>query len=52
MSYEICPDCGFLYENINFQPCPTCKKIKKTEEDNETEYFFDGEETFKLKKVA
>ena len=53
MSYINCPDCGFMYECINFQPCPICIAIEKAEdEDEEPEYFFDGEETFKLKRVG
>ena len=53
MSYIKCDDCGFMYECINYQPCPICKSLRKIEEGNEkSEFFFDGEETFELKKVG
>jgi hypothetical protein len=28
MSMQHCDECGFLYENINFCPCPTCRMLK------------------------
>lgn len=27
MAIQKCDDCGFMYENINFCPCPTCKML-------------------------
>ncbi len=38
MSIVKCEECGFMYEVINYQPCPTCRLLKELpEEEDEKE---------------
>jgi len=57
MSYIRCEDCGFMYECVNYAPCSACALLAKIEEEEDDEseqleFFFDGEYTFEMKKVA
>lgn len=36
MSIVRCDECGFLYEVINYQPCPTCRMLKQFKEEDMT----------------
>jgi len=52
MSHIKCEECGFMYECVNYQPCPTCKLLQEEKEPEQLEFFFDGEYTFEMRNVA
>lgn len=44
MSFERCDKCDFLYENINFCPCPVCQILDNKCERTQCNEWTDEEE--------